>query len=150
MSLLKIQEKDLSQLVGSSYYQAPEVLKGEVTELSDEWSIGVLLYIMLSGEPPFYGSTEIEVYKKISQGKLEFRSKIWNWISAEVKDLIKRLMTYNYRDRLTAGEAITHPWFSKIEREGGAKQMNLENALYNLQSFDAGSKLKQALLAFFS
>mmetsp|Transcript_13951 Transcript_13951/g.10056 ORF Transcript_13951/g.10056 Transcript_13951/m.10056 type:complete len:111 (-) Transcript_13951:375-707(-) len=110
--------------------------------MSDEWSIGVLLFMLLSGEPPFQGKTEVEVYKNISIGRVDFKSKIWNWISAEAKDLIRSLMTYNWQDRMTASEAITHPWFSKIEREGGAKQLNLENALYNLQSFDAGSKLK--------
>lgn len=59
-------------------------------------------------------------------------------------------MTYNYEDRLVSSEGLKHPWFDKIAREGGAKQVNLEGALYNLQSFDAGSKLKQALLAFFA
>ena len=57
---------------------------------------------------------------------------MWNRVSEEAKDLISRLMTYNYQDRIMACEAIKHPWFAKIEREGGARQIILETSLYQL------------------
>ncbi len=150
MSLLKLHQKGEVTAAGAAHYTAPEVLKGIVTERSDEWSIGVLLFIMLSGEPPFQGRSDVEIYERVVKGAFSMESKAWQLISEEAKSLIQKLLTYNHKDRITALEAVKEPWFDKVEREGGAKQINLENALYSLQSFDAGSKLKQALLAFFA
>jgi serine/threonine protein kinase len=61
-----METEDLTQLTGSSFYFAPEVLKGESSERSDEWGIGVILYILLSGEPPFKAPTDIEIFRLIS------------------------------------------------------------------------------------
>jgi calcium-dependent protein kinase len=121
MSLLKLEIEDLTILQGSTHYIAPEVLKGEFNERSDEWSIGILLYILLSGEPPFKAPSDIEIFKLINKGRIQFLDKMWNRVSVEAKDLIGKLLTYNYHDRLIASEALKHPWFDKIQREGGAK-----------------------------
>lgn len=87
--------KDNKLQTWSVMYLAPEILKGESGLKSDEWSIGVLLYIILCGKPPFKGNSYSEVMASICQGKYEFKDKIWNRISHEVKDLIKKLLTYD-------------------------------------------------------
>lgn len=97
----------------------------------------------MGGEPPFNARTEVDVMKLVSLGTYNFDKKIWNRISSEAKDLISKLLTYNYIDRyisisfiatyrVSSLEAIQHPWFAKIDREGGARQLNLENSLLSL------------------
>ena len=73
---------------GTSYYVAPEVIEGTYSEKCDIWSVGVILFILLSGEPPFNGNTDEEIVEKIKIGEYEFSNERWNEISDEAKDLI--------------------------------------------------------------
>ena len=92
----------MTQMFGTPYYIAPEVLNGKYNEKCDLWSVGVMLYIMLCGRPPFNGATEDAIINKVKKAVWEFRGEMWDNISPEAKDLIKRLMERNVDTRLTA------------------------------------------------
>jgi len=81
---------------GTSYYIAPEVLNQTDDERCDVWSIGVLMYILLSGQPPFDGDDDAAIIEKIRVGKYSIDGKIWDNVSAEAKILIKRMLTIDY------------------------------------------------------
>ncbi|KAK4600079.1 hypothetical protein RGQ29_009944 [Quercus rubra] len=94
------------EIVGSAYYVAPEVLQRKYGKEIDVWSAGVILYILLSGVPPFWGETEKAIFKAISEGKLDLQSSPWPSISASAKDLIKQMLTMNPTKRITAADAL--------------------------------------------
>ena len=108
-------EKAEHVLIGSAYYIAPEVLSRNYTELCDLWSCGVIMYILLTGRPPFNGSSEEEIMKKIKDGVYDLKKYPWGVISEEAKDLLKGLLQVNTKKRLTAKAALEHKWF-KIEK----------------------------------
>ena len=99
--------------VGTSYYVSPEVLKGEYNEKCDIWSAGVILYILLSGFPPFYGSNDKKIYKKIMNLDYNFNKDIWKNISLDAIDLIKKCICYE-NERLSAKEVLNHKWFNIV------------------------------------
>jgi len=100
-------------MYGTPYFVAPEVIRGEAYGAPvDVWSCGVLLYNMLSGELPFDGSNIKEVLKRVKIGSFNFPDSEWASISDEVKDLIQGLLAYNPRTRLTARQALEHPWLT--------------------------------------
>lgn len=103
----------MTQGYGTAYYVAPEVLKGEYTEKCDLWSIGVILYILLSGRPPFNGANDDEIFAKVKTGKFTFAGTIikifiisidpvWKKRSADALDLIEKLLTFNPDKRFSA------------------------------------------------
>jgi len=83
----------MSTIVGTPFYVAPEVLSGDYDYECDNWSLGVIMYVLLSGYLPFYGKNEIEVFEKIKTGKLTFDQKEFDIISNSAKELIKKLLT---------------------------------------------------------
>jgi len=129
-------KQKMSQAFGTSYYIAPEVLVTDYDEKCDCWSIGVIMFILLSGKPPFDGETDKEIWKKVRDGKYSFSAEEWDDVSEEAKDLIKKLMTYDPKKRISWADALNHPWFST--------QINLDNdtgntlaALNTLKGFRA-------------
>jgi calcium-dependent protein kinase len=86
--------KKMSQIYGTAYYIAPEILKSEYNEKCDVWSIGVILYILLSGKPPFYGDDDKEILNSVKLGTYTLTGPDWKNISNEAKDLIKKTLTY--------------------------------------------------------
>ena len=103
-------EKKLSTKVGTAYYVAPEILQGDYTEKCDIWSAGVILYIFLSGDPPFNGPSDSAIYSKIATMKFSFPEKKWKSISKEAKDLINHMLAPE-KERYTAKQVLEHPWF---------------------------------------
>jgi calcium-dependent protein kinase len=95
---------------GTPYYIAPEVLKGSYTTQCDTWSMGVVMYIMLSGRPPFGGKNNNEILQSVMDGKYDFSASNWAIVSDEAKDLISKLLDKQADERLTALEAFNHPW----------------------------------------
>ena len=81
-----------NELVGSPYYVAPEVLKKNYSFEADMWSLGVILYILLSGLPPFWGDNEEQIFKMVLKGKVDFETDPWPKISPQAKDLVKQLL----------------------------------------------------------
>lgn len=99
-----------SGMAGSAYYIAPEVLQGEYSEEIDVWSAGVILYVLLSGVPPFWGATEQSIFKAIQEGELDLTCDPWDKISSSAKDLISRMLCPNAKVRLTPAQVLEHPW----------------------------------------
>jgi len=83
----------MSTIVGTPFYVAPEVLSGDYDYECDNWSLGVIMYVLLSGYLPFYGKNEIEVFEKIKTGQLTFDQKEFDNISSNAKELIRKLLT---------------------------------------------------------
>ena len=84
------------------------MLKQDYDEKCDVWSCGVILYIFLCGYPPFGGNNEQEILKRVEKGKVYFDPEDWNQISNDAKNLIKRMLDYNPKTRITAEEALNH------------------------------------------
>ena len=111
-------------IVGTPYYVAPEVLKGNYDFSCDVWSLGVILYIMLCGYPPFEGDNNKEIFKRVLQQKLEFDPEDWSEISNEVKDLISLMLSKDPHSRISIVEALNHPWFSINHIDEISSQIN--------------------------
>ncbi|KHN16906.1 Calcium-dependent protein kinase SK5 [Glycine soja] len=131
-------------VVGSPYYVAPEVLRKLYGPESDVWSAGVILYILLSGVPPFWAESEPGIFRQILLGKLDFQSEPWPSISDSAKDLIRKMLDQNPKTRLTAHEVLRHPW---IVDDNIAPDKPLDSAvLSRLKQFSAMNKLKKMAL----
>lgn len=142
--------KSEKKVIGSAYYIAPEVLNSKYNEKCDVWSCGVIMYILLSGKPPFGGEDE-EILDKIKKGNFDLKADPWPRVSSEAKDLIKQMLHMNIFSRCSAQKALSHKWFKKYKmREkftniGGEK---LKNIVDNIKKFKSTNKLQQAALAF--
>lgn len=102
--------QSLHGLVGSPFYIAPEVLAGAYNQAADIWSAGVILYILLSGMPPFWGKTKSRIFEAVKAADLRFPSEPWDRISKSAKDLIRRMLCIEHSQRLTAQEVLDHCW----------------------------------------
>jgi calcium-dependent protein kinase len=131
-------EKDtkLTDKTGTVLYIAPEVIKGDYDEKCDIWSCGILLFMMLSGSPPFYGKTRKEVIAKILKGKLSFNQDIWTLVSSDAKDLIIRMLEMNPVKRPSPQEVLSHPWFFKNKTN---IKINSELYLENMKKYEVVS-----------
>ncbi|KAJ0457208.1 putative protein kinase CAMK-CDPK family [Helianthus annuus] len=136
--------KKFTDIVGSAYYVAPEVLKRKSGPASDVWSIGVITYILLCGRRPFWDKTEDGIFKEVLRNKPDFRRKPWPSISTSAKDFVRKLLVKDPRARLTAAQALSHPWV----REGGsASEIPLDiSVLSNMRQFVKYGRLKQFAL----
>ena len=106
-------KKKLRGIIGTSIYCSPEVVDNLYDERSDEWSCGVLMYILLSGVPPFFGDTEEEIFEKIKKCKYDFTPAPFKKVSKNCKDLIRRLLEPKKQYRIKANEALRHPFFTE-------------------------------------
>ena len=147
-----LKKKKLTEQIGTSYYIAPEVLKNGYNEKCDLWSCGVILYILLCGSPPFYGKNEKELFQNILSGNVNFKHKIWNKISDDAKNLVRKLLKVNPLKRISAKEALEDIWFKKninIDKlKEGQNLNNFDMFIKNISEFCAEQKLQQATLAF--
>ncbi|KAL7550154.1 hypothetical protein ACHAWF_013393 [Thalassiosira exigua] len=100
----------LSRVVGSSYYVAPEVLKKSYTEACDLWSLGVIVYMLLSGAPPFYGKNDEAIKASIVHGEYQFPHELFRDVSDDAMAFVSCLLSYSIEYRYTAEQALTHPW----------------------------------------
>jgi len=130
--------KEMSEVVGSPYYIAPEVLKGKYDKKCDLWSLGVMLYIMLCGQFPFYGDTNKEVFKKVLKGRVQFKEKPWKSVSSNAKSLIRKLLEVDPAKRYSAKKALANKWFGSFP-----KPYIPQCAIFSLQSFINFSLLKK-------
>ncbi|KAL8129549.1 hypothetical protein V2J09_018704 [Rumex salicifolius] len=133
-----------TDVVGSPYYVAPEVLKKKYGPEADVWTAGVILYILLSGVPPFWAETQQGIFDAVLKGHIDFESEPWPVISDSAKDLIRMMLCSNPADRLTAHQVLCHPW---ICENGVAPDRALDPAvLSRLKQFSAMNKLKKMAL----
>ena len=101
-------DEKMHTILGTPYYVAPEVLKGEYDEKCDIWSIGAITYLRLYGDPPFTGSSNNEIFKKIVKNELKFNPYKWKYISDSAKDFVKWCLNKNASERPSASKAVTH------------------------------------------
>lgn len=144
LSVFLEEGKVYRDIVGSAYYVAPEVLRRSYGKEADVWSAGVILYILLSGVPPFWAETEKGIFDCILKGEIDFESDPWPAISSGAKDLVKKMLTLDPRSRITSAQVLEHPWL----REGGeASDKPIDSAvLSRMKQFRAMNKLKQLAL----
>mmetsp|Transcript_39542 Transcript_39542/g.101085 ORF Transcript_39542/g.101085 Transcript_39542/m.101085 type:complete len:479 (-) Transcript_39542:266-1702(-) len=133
-------------IVGSAYYVAPEVLRKRYNHEADIWSAGVILYILLSGVPPFWGNTEQEIFDSVLRGKPEFDSDPWPKISEPAKNLVKKMLQPDPSKRITIKEVLKDPW---LVENGLASDAPLdESVLNNIKNFANMNKLKKEAFRF--
>ena len=128
----KKKKKKLRGIIGTSIYCSPEVVDNLYDERCDEWSCGVLMYILLSGVPPFFGETEEEIFEKIKKCKYDFTPPPFKKVSKNCKDLIRRLLEPKKQYRIKANEALRHPFFTESFDPNSAMTENKDlNVLKN-------------------
>ena len=125
---------------------APEILLGHSYDFSsDMWSLGVIMYIILGGYPPFYEDNQAELFRKIKAGNYKFHPEFWDNVSTDAKDLISKMLVVDPAKRITAAEALAHPW---IGREGRVlSQVDLGKNLVEFRKFNAKRKFKSGVHA---
>eukprot|EP00747_Dinoflagellata_sp_TGD_P080344 gnl/TRDRNA2_/TRDRNA2_160851_c3_seq1.p1 gnl/TRDRNA2_/TRDRNA2_160851_c3~~gnl/TRDRNA2_/TRDRNA2_160851_c3_seq1.p1 ORF type:complete len:334 (+),score=72.99 gnl/TRDRNA2_/TRDRNA2_160851_c3_seq1:44-1003(+) len=113
-------DRPMTTKICTIHYVAPEILSrgGEpYTETCDVWSLGIILYVMLCGVPPFHGDSDAAVLKKVRKGKFKFEpEEFWATVSVEAKNLINALIVVSTDDRLTARQALDHCWFDGLRK----------------------------------
>uniref|UniRef100_A0AAX7V807 calcium/calmodulin-dependent protein kinase n=1 Tax=Astatotilapia calliptera TaxID=8154 RepID=A0AAX7V807_ASTCA len=130
---------------GTPGYLSPEVLrKDPYGKAVDLWACGVILYILLVGYPPFWDEDQHRLYQQIKAGAYDFPSPEWDTVTPEAKDLINKMLTINPAKRITAAEALKHPWIS--HRSTVASCMHRQETVECLKKFNARRKLKGAIL----
>ncbi|CAA0812745.1 Calcium-dependent protein kinase 32 [Striga hermonthica] len=133
-----------NEIVGSPYYMAPEVLKRNYGPEVDVWSAGVILYILLCGFPPFWAETEQGVAQAIIRSVVDFRRDPWPKVSDRAKDLVKKMLNPDPKQRLTAQEVLDHPW---LQNAKSAPNVSLgETVRARLKQFSMMNKLKKRAL----
>ncbi|KAF6155375.1 hypothetical protein GIB67_019901 [Kingdonia uniflora] len=105
-------DERLNDIVGSAYYVAPEVLHRAYGTEADMWSIGVIAYILLCGSRPFWARTESGIFRAVLKADPSFEEAPWPSLSSDARDFVKGLLNKDYRKRLTASQALSHPWLS--------------------------------------
>ncbi|XP_034471031.1 calcium/calmodulin-dependent protein kinase type II delta 1 chain isoform X7 [Hippoglossus hippoglossus] len=130
---------------GTPGYLSPEVLrKDPYGKPVDMWACGVILYILLVGYPPFWDEDQHRLYQQIKAGAYDFPSPEWDTVTPEAKDLINKMLTINPAKRVTATDALKHPWI--CQRSTVASMMHRQETVECLKKFNARRKLKGAIL----
>jgi calcium-dependent protein kinase len=142
-----------NKYVGSSYYMAPEIIKRKYDEKCDLWSIGVILYILLTGRPPFDGNDDDEILENVKKGVYDKWAYPFPLLSAHAKDLIFKLLQYDPKKRLSAEEAIEHPWFKTAEFKKKDKVNTIppelaRELIQNMTKYRSDNMLKCAVIAY--
>jgi len=134
-------------IVGSPYYIAPEVLKKNYSEKCDIWSCGVILYVLLVGEPPFKGYNTEEILKKVLIGKYSMKGSKWENISPEAKKLVTQMLELDPSKRISADEALKTKWI--LDENYSTNDVNhFKKTLNNIKNRDTGEKFQQATIAY--
>jgi len=138
-----VSEKCIMQTAcGTPGYVAPEILANQGFGVEvDNWSVGVVLYILLCGFPPFYEEELPRLFSTIMQGKYDFPSPWWDNISSDAKDLVSKLLVVDPKQRLSAAEVLQHPWITST-----APQDQLSATMQSLKKYNAHRKLKKVAL----
>ena len=142
-----------NKYVGSSYYMAPEIIKRKYDEKCDLWSIGVILYILLTGRPPFDGNDDDEILENVKKGVYDKWAYPFPLLSAHAKDLIFKLLQYDPKKRLSAEEAIEHLWFKTAEFKKKDKVNTIppelaKELIHNMTKYRSDNMLKCAVIAY--
>ncbi|KAF6162587.1 hypothetical protein GIB67_003133 [Kingdonia uniflora] len=136
-------DERLNDIVGSAYYVAPEVLHRSYTTEADVWSIGVITYILLCGSRPFWARTESGIFRAVLKAEPSLDEPPWPSLSSEAKDFVKRLLNKDPRRRMTAAQALSHPWI----RNYSEVKVPLDILIFKLmKAYMRSSSLRKAAL----
>ncbi|KAF8396274.1 hypothetical protein HHK36_017889 [Tetracentron sinense] len=137
-------DERLNDIVGSAYYVAPEVLHRSYGTEADMWSIGVIAYILLCGNRPFWARTESGIFRAVMKAEPSFEEAPWPSLSSDARDFVKRLVNKDYRKRLTAAQAFCHPWLANYQDT----KIPLDMIIYKLvKAYICSSSLRKLALA---
>lgn len=137
--------QSLTTQCGTPGYVAPEILTGKpYDESADMWSVGVILYILLGGYPPFIDDNQRKLFRKIRRCEYEFHEEYWGHVSEAAKDLISDLLRVNTRDRLTAKEALQSNWIA-LANDANLEKINMNSNLIALRKFNGKRKFRAAV-----
>uniref|UniRef100_A0A7S0ZFE4 Protein kinase domain-containing protein n=1 Tax=Timspurckia oligopyrenoides TaxID=708627 RepID=A0A7S0ZFE4_9RHOD len=137
----KLHKQELTGIVGTPFFIAPEILSDKPYDCScDMWSLGIVLYLILCGYPPFFFEDTPTLFREIMKGQVEFPEAEWASVSADAMDLIMRMLDVNPRTRITADEAFAHPWLNM--RRSTSKLKNDQ-----LKIFNARRKMRSSVAA---
>ena len=145
-SRIKKNEK-LNNTVGTAYFIAPETIKGEYDEKCDVWSIGVILYYILSGKFPFTGNSNFEIFEKIQKSEPVFKN-LFKDISQNAIDFIKKCLVKNPNERPSAKECLSHPWLEPIFKHIHSDAFLKDNLILNFTSYHKCPQLKKLILKY--
>ena len=147
---LKFEQEKMRQRMGTPYYIAPEVLNQDYGLKCDVWSCGIILYILLCGYPPFNGSTDHKIMKRIMVGEFSFPKEEWDYISDEAKDLISKMLVKDPKKRYSALQCLEHPWFNlPTESFIDLSKKQKYQFLDKMKNFQITCKLKRAVCLYF-
>lgn len=139
-------DERLSEMAGSSYYLAPEVLKKDYGKECDVWSCGVIMYLMLCGQPPFSGMSDQQIHQKIKKGEYRLHGRLWEPVSEAAKDLIRKMLAMDPKSRLTAEQVFLSHWIQQAADDDELDEDLLVEHLHSLRSFASASRFKRATL----
>jgi len=136
----------LSKQCGTPFFVSPEILmrKG-YDQQSDMWSVGCIVYLLLSGSLPFMGRSQKELFRKIVAGKFDFDDEEWGQVSDDAKDLVRKMLVLDPSKRITAADAIRHEWLKASRDRLG--MIMLQGTSQRLKTFNARMKLRSAMIA---
>ena len=141
-------KEKLHETDGTSYYIAPEVLKGNYDEKCDIWSLGVIMYILLCGYAPFYGEKDEDIYQQVLKGEYDFPKEEWDHVSKEAKDLVKKMIEKEPLKRISALEALQHNWFKKNREKTKNNKFLAKSVINNMKKFKKNKKFEKATISF--
>ena len=146
-----VKEKKESQIIGTCYYIAPEVIKEKYNEKCDIWSAGIVLYMLITKKAPFEGNDPQKIFDKITNEEYNKHSRKLLDSSEEVRDLLDKLLEKNYEKRLSAREALDHPWFKKFHGRSAFSNFKFEDfnlILDKLFNFKYLNKLQDLVISY--
>lgn len=134
-----------NEMLGTPVYMAPEVVKGKYNEKCDLWSCGIIMHILLLGGLPYDG-TDDEIFKILKNVEIKTEGPLWECVSDQAKDLIKKLLEANPLKRISAADACKHPWIAQYSRY--ASKEDISRVLAGIRKYRRTSKLKEAIHTF--
>ncbi len=142
-------EKKIRLRIGTPYYMAPEVIAGYYDKKCDLWSLGVIMYILLCGEPPFIGEDDYETLEIVKLGKYSYSGSQWSNVSKQGKALIDKLLTFDAKKRISAEEALKDPWITNNSlvklKKSEVVYLKIQN---KITKFTQSQKIEQAIMSY--
>ena len=148
LSTLKNKTEKLHTILGTPYYMAPEVLKGEYNEKCDIWSIGAITYFLLSGTEPFKGETSNKIFAKILFTEPDYNPDKFRNVSPLAIDFMKKCFEKEPDNRFSAQEGLAHPWFEPVFKKLYAPKYLDDYLLYNISTMKKYSHLKRLIMRY--